>query len=70
MIKLDLSDLYVSSYAIGSGDDAVGPGADTTIDTGTETDLKNTDPRACPYSQGWNCFTNADGCESGGGAGC
>jgi hypothetical protein len=43
--------------------------------------LTNTDPRACPYTQGWNCttivretercdYTNAAGCASGGGAGC
>ena len=68
MMKLNTDDLYVSSFAISTGDDPIEPGDDTT--TGTETDLKNTDPRACPYSQGWNCFTNADGCESGGGAGC
>ena len=68
MMKLNTDDLYVSSFAISPGGDPIEPGDDTT--TGTETDLKNTDPRACPYSQGWNCYTNAEGCESGGGAGC
>jgi hypothetical protein len=68
MLRLDMNDLYVTTYAIDAGGGDLQPGDDTT--TRTETDLKNTDPRACPYTQGWNCYTNADGCESGGGAGC
>lgn len=68
MTKLNLADLYVSSFAIGAGDDPILPGDDTT--TATETELKNTDPRACPYTQGWNCPTMADNCESGAAGGC
>ena len=68
MIKLNVAELAVSSFSPAPGG---GLGDDETM-------LKNTDPRACPYTQGWNCavdtqydcYTNADGCQSGGGAGC
>lgn len=66
MIKLNLADLAVNSFSPAGGDD--------------ELYLTNTDPRACPYTQGWNCTsivretdgcpTLPDGCESGGGGGC
>ena len=65
MVKLNLSDLSVSSFAAGEE-----------VSEGDER-LKNTDPRACPYTQGWDCsptrydcYTDADGCSTGGGYGC
>lgn len=67
MIKLNPNDLAVHSFSASGGSD-------------DEVMLKNTDPRACPYTQGWNCTTivretdgcgtYADGCQSGGGAAC
>lgn len=68
MIKLNADDLYVTTYAIDAGDGSVGPGDDTT--TGTETNLEDTDPRACPWTQGWNCPTMAAGCETSPGYNC
>lgn len=69
MIKLNPDDLAVHSFS-----PSAGPGGDDEV---MRTD---TDPRACPYTQGWNCTTIvretdgcptlAAGCESGGGGGC
>jgi hypothetical protein len=69
MIKLNPDDLVVHSFSA-----SVRPGGDDHVM------LPDTDPRACPYTQGWNCPiviretdgcpTYADGCESGGGGGC
>jgi hypothetical protein len=43
LMTLNLNDLAVSSFAT-----AAEPGDD-------EQYLTNTDPRACPHTQGWNC---------------
>jgi hypothetical protein len=70
MIKLNADDLVVHSYATGPGD-PIEPGDNTT--TGTNPELTATDPRACPLTQGWNCYTtvtNAPGCESSPGYNC
>lgn len=66
MIKLDLNDLNVSTFAAdpGSGGGELG---DTT--TG-QTDLQDTDPRACPWTQGWDCPTMKAGCETSPGYHC
>lgn len=65
MLKLNVADLTVSSFAPAPGEG------------GDELFLKDTDPRACPYTQGWNCnatqyscATDAAGCETGGGYNC
>ena len=62
MIKLNVTDLAVDSFATAPGGDTV-----------TDTMLMDTDPRACPATQGWNECTNitaARGCETGGCANC
>jgi hypothetical protein len=66
MIKLSVDDLYVTTYAIDPGDGGVLPGDDTT----TSPELKDTDPRACPWTQGWDCPTVAAGCETSPGYNC
>lgn len=67
MIKLNVTELAVTSFAADDGGE-VEPG---------EERLKDTDPRACPYTQGWNCsptqydcYTDQVGCSTGGGYAC
>jgi hypothetical protein len=72
MIKLNIDELSVTSYAIAPGGGGIEPGDNTTIETSPE--LTATDPRACPYTQGWNCYTTtvtqAAGCETSPGYNC
>lgn len=44
MHRLNTDELMVTTFSIGA-------------DPIMEPELKNTDPRACPYTQGWNCDT-------------
>jgi hypothetical protein len=65
MISLNIDDLAVSSFSTGEVPE------DSSTEMRTETD-----PRACPYTQGWGCNTNyachtdANTCETGGGYNC
>lgn len=71
MIKLNLNELYVTSYETDPGDGTAEPGDDTTttVDT-TETDGYRTGhPRNCRTNE-FYCITLKVGCESGGGGVC
>ncbi|HEX8394012.1 MAG TPA: hypothetical protein VF665_16845 [Longimicrobium sp.] len=60
MLKLNPDELAVESFA-------AAPGGEPSVL------LTNTDPRACPATQGWDeCtnITNGPGCETGGCANC
>ncbi len=60
MAKLNTEDLVVETFATGGGG-------------GGPVMLPNTDPRACPATQGWDECTNytyAPGCYTGGCAAC
>jgi hypothetical protein len=67
MISLNIDDLAVSSFSTGDSDGGVDDGTDM---------LKDTDPRACPYTEGWGCttrytcHTDVKPCETGGGYNC
>jgi hypothetical protein len=64
MISLNIDDLAVTSFSTGP------------VPDDGSTDLKDTDPRACPETQGWGCdtdytcHTDAHTCETAGGANC
>jgi hypothetical protein len=70
MIKLNLNELYVTSYETDSGDGTVDPGDDTATTDDTTTDAYHTGhPRNCRTNE-FYCITLKVGCESGGGAVC
>ena len=62
MNSLNIDDLVVSSFATGE------------VPEDGSTYLMDTDPRACPYTEGWGCntrytcHTDVKPCETGGGA--
>ena len=64
MISLNIDDLAVSSFSTGQ------------VPDDGSTDLQDTDPRACPYTEGWGCttrytcHTDVKPCETGGGNNC
>jgi hypothetical protein len=67
-MKLDLNDLYVTSFSMDSGE-PVEPGDDTAYCDDT-TDAARTHPRQCADSRYLWCITYQAGCQSGGGAVC